>query len=172
MRLCLNKLKDEGDDTVEDLCTALLPAVVGVGFAKHNMRQFSDDSDSDASASRSSASASRSSASGSRSSATSSKSGRRSSSKKARKNIAQESVSQAALALTAHVERRDNTSAVSDRAKAAAQYSQAIGTHMSTLMALMDKRQTSDPAGVAIYDGMIADIQDMIAHVKRQSSAN
>lgn len=161
MRLCLNKLKDEGDDTFEDLCTALLPTDLGVGYAKHHVHESIEDSDSEDRSSESTVKSSRKSV--------------RDNNKRARKNrtSAQDSISQAADALRSDIENRQKRSEsdrrATERATVFAEYSQAVGKHVETLMKLMAaKEAATTEEAKEFYGGLIVKVEGMMAEGKRR----
>ena len=160
MRLCLNKLKDEGDDTFEDLCTALLPTDVGVGYAKHHIHESVDGSDSEGPSSESTVK-------GSRKSVTDNKRARKN------KTTAQDSISRAADALRSDIENRQKLSQSNGKATewatVFAEYSQAVGKHVETLMKLMAaKEAATTEEAKEFYDGLIVKIEVIMAEGKRR----
>lgn len=160
LRLCLNQLKDEGDDVMEDLCTATLPIGVGIGFAQHNMdgniseyAESSSDCDD----------MQGSSSSGNSSSVKSTRKPR--ASKRSRTTKVQDELTGAARAIKEASEARSKRSAESTRHEH--DRAQAVSTYVSTVVQLMNQRKECDTEEEKeMISAMIADVQKRMAGVQ------
>lgn len=160
MRLCLNKLKDEGDETIGDLCTATLPVDVGVGYARHHINESGNASDSssdyDDGHSTSGKSSSRKS---------SSSKPRKPFAKKSRKNAGQDNIADAARAIREANEAKqkkysENTRHEYDRA-------QAVSSYTKTMIELMRQySESTDDEQKELCKEMMADIKRRLADLK------
>jgi hypothetical protein len=141
MRLCLQHLKEIGDDTMEDLCTATLPVGVGFGYAADVLetpsvaRSSADSGDSDSS----------------KQSAPKAK--------KPRGNVSKDKVGAAADAIKSLVEGRQTSRVMFETA-------QTVSTLMATLTQLMvQRRGAENDSERERFDKMIDNIEKRLEKV-------
>ena len=142
MRLCLQHLKEIGDDTMEDLCTATLPVGVGFGYAADILETPS---------------VARSSADSSGDSDSSNKSAPKA--KKPRGNVSKDKVGAAADAIKSLVEGKQTSRVMFETA-------QTVSTLMTTLTQLMvQRRGAENDSERERFDKMIDNIEKRLEKV-------